>query len=152
MSLSTNSSTSFVLPIVYLSIGGLIYVLFRPDSLRMFTWFKEIDVLDTVLQVRVATLPIAGKLPQWVLFSLPDGIYLSSYVSAYLIIWRKPFEKNGIIWLLLIPSIAVGSEFGQLLGVVPGTFDFTDLFFYAAGTGFPLILYFIYNFLYEKKL
>jgi len=32
-----------------------------------------------------------------------------------------------IFWVLLFSIVAVGSEFGQLIGIVPGTYDSADM-------------------------
>lgn len=42
---------------------------------------------------------------------------------------------------MCIPIIAIISEFGQLLGIISGTFDSIDLLFYFLGSILPLIIF-----------
>jgi hypothetical protein len=80
-------------------------------------------------------------LPNWFLFSLPDGLFLFSYVSLMLAIWNKEVARSGIFWVSSIPVLIILSELGQLFLVVPGTFDIVDLLFYVAGTCIPFFLF-----------
>tara|TARA_B100000795_G_scaffold216277_1_gene170160 strand:+ start:431 stop:805 length:375 start_codon:yes stop_codon:yes gene_type:complete len=84
---------------------------------------------------------IYDNLPDWFLYSLPDGIWLFSYLSVLLLIWDNKISKHNIHWVLLIPSIAIFSEIGQLFEIVSGTFDITDLVFYLAGTILPILIF-----------
>jgi|TARA_B110000858_G_C17627128_1_gene391773 hypothetical protein len=127
--------------LVSLLMGGLVYVLFRQDTLKMFNWFERINLLATVSELRLCTLPLTDYLPNWFLFSLPDGLWLFSYLSILLVVWNNEISKNNIHWLLLVPTIAIASEIGQLLRIIPGTFDIVDLIFYVAGTIFPILMF-----------
>ncbi len=44
-------------------------------------------------------------------------------------------------WLLLLPILAISSEIGQFVGIVPGTFDIIDLIFYTAGSVLPILFF-----------
>ena len=87
------------------------------------------------------TLTQKAFLPDWLLFSLPDGLWVFSYVSLILLLWDNRLNGYNSFWVFLIPFLAIASEFGQLLGFVSGTFDITDLIFYILGTTLPIILY-----------
>ena len=124
-----------------LLFGGLIYVLFRQDSLKMFSWFESINLSNAISELRLFTLPLSIHLPDWFLYSLPDGLWLFSYISFLLVVWSNVISKYNIHWVLLVPLIAVFSEIGQLIKVIPGTFDIIDLGFYLLGTALPILIF-----------
>jgi hypothetical protein len=67
--------------------------------------------------------------PAWFVYNLPDGLWVYGYTSIMLMIWNGTLEKANSIWVFLPVILAVISEFGQLFGVVPGTFDYFDIVF-----------------------
>lgn len=124
-----------------LLLGGMIYISFRSATLKMFDWFDTINLLDTISNFRVFTLPFSVDLPNWFLYSLPDGLWLFSYLSLLLFIWNNKISKQNMHWLLLLPILAISSEIGQFFGIVPGTFDIIDLIFYTAGSVLPILFF-----------
>jgi len=124
-----------------LLLGGLIYILFRQDTLKMFSWFDSINVSAAISELRLCTVPLSGHFPNWFLYSLPDGLWLFSYLSVLLAVWDNVISKHNIHWLLLVPMIAIFSEIGQLFEIVPGTFDIFDLIFYLLGTVLPILIF-----------
>ncbi len=121
--------------------GGLIYVLFRQDSLKMFSWFESVNLSNSIFEMRLFTLPLSIYLPDWFLYSLPDGLWLFSYVSFLLVVWENVISKHNIHWVLLVPLIAIFSELGQLIKVIPGTFDVVDLCSYFLGAVLPILIF-----------
>ena len=124
-----------------LLLGGLIYVLFRQDTLKMFSWFDDINVSAAISELRLHTVPLSGHFPNWFLYSLPDGLWLFSYLSVLLVVWDNVISKHNIHWLLLVPMVAIFSEIGQLFEIVSGTFDIFDLLFYLLGTVLPILIF-----------
>ena len=124
-----------------LLFGGFIYILFRQDSLKMFSWFESVNLSNSISELRLFTLPLSFHLPDWFLYSLPDGLWLFSYISLLLVIWSNVISKQNIHWVLLVPLIAIFSEIGQLIKLVPGTFDLVDLGFYLSGTILPILIF-----------
>lgn len=122
-------------------LGGLIYVLFRSPSILMFEWFDQINLSKYVLELRSHIDSYSLILPNWFLYSLPDGLWLFSCVSLLLIIWDNKVSKKNIFWILLLPIIAVSSELAQFMEIIPGTFDILDLIFYIAGTVLPILFF-----------
>ena len=121
--------------------GGLLYISFRQDTLKMFSWFDSVNLSVAISELRLITLPLTDHLPNWFLYSLPDGLWLFSYLSILLAVWNNSISMHNIHWLLLVPAIAIVSEFGQLFGIVPGTFDIFDLTFYLGGTILPILIF-----------
>lgn len=111
--------------------GGIIYLSFRKESLLMFTWFNSLGISFIIEYLREFILPFKSVLPEWFLYSLPDGLWLYSFVFFFSYLWRNEETKFLIFWSLIGPVIAIGSEFGQLSKIVPGTFSNLDLFAYS---------------------
>lgn len=124
-----------------LLLGGLIYILFRTTTLKMFAWYDKIGLSNSIINLRDHVSPMANDIPNWFLYSLPDGLWIFSYISLMLYIWKNSITKNSVIWIFIIPFIALLSEFGQLLKFVPGTFDISDLLFYVLGIFLPLFIF-----------
>jgi len=124
-----------------LIIGGLIYVLFRVESLKMFKFFDLFSIGYEIDKIRVYTIPYSEYLPNWFLFSLPDGLWIFSYTSLVLYIWKNKLKKENIFWVLIVPFISIFSEIGQIFNIIPGTFDLIDLIFYLMGFLLPFFIY-----------
>ena len=126
----------FLHVILTMFIGGVIYVLFRSDTLLMFRWFEFFKLDKLIYSLREYTFYYRKYIPESVLFSLPDCLWVYSFtmfLSFYL--------KN--IFLIMIPCIgSVLTEIGQLW-FVPGTFDILDILYMLVATG--IALFFIYR-------
>ena len=111
-----------------LTIGGIIYISFRSTYLKMFIWFKQIGVGDSVLTLRHQLSGIESILPRWIYLSLPDGLWVYSFTSALLIIWENQF-RNAKFWLVFPLLTGIVTEIAQGIKLYPGTFDILDLVF-----------------------
>lgn len=127
--------------IITLLIGGLIYMLFRTSSLLMFSWYKTIGLGGILNGLRKSTIPFTENVPEWILFSLPDGLWIFSYVCLILFIWKNSVSFKNLFWILIIPILAISSELGQFLGLITRTFDLTDLLLYIFGMTLPFIFF-----------
>jgi hypothetical protein len=117
-------------PIVQFIVGGvltlltgtLIYLLFRPETLRVFDWLRIAGPLhESVLVLRESVLPVKPYL--------------------ILLIWKNELNKSSLVWILSVPILAVFSESAQAIGLIPGTFDTQDLVSYISCTLTPIILF-----------
>lgn len=127
--------------IATLCCGSLIYILFRSSSLKMFIWFERINILDVIENIRNFTFIYSNNLPNFILYSLPDGLWLFSYVSVVLYLWKNELKSENLFWVFSVPLISIISELGQILKIIPGTFDIIDLLMYLLGTILPFIIY-----------
>ena len=110
-------------------LGGLIYLGWRSDRLLLFSWlsglgFNYDDLRDAAEVIR---------LPEAVIHSLPGGLWAYSFSWSLAVVWRTDHSRDRGLWLALPWGVAVGSEFCQLVKILPGTFDRVDLAFYVAG-------------------
>lgn len=120
-------------------MGTLIYLLFRVSTLKIFNWLNIFKIDFIKSDFRNWILSNSSIFPKWFLFSLPDGLWTFSYVSAMLCIWDFKLNNRNFIWITFIPLVAVVSEIGQKIKIVPGTFDKLDLLFYVIGFIAPII-------------
>lgn len=134
-------SKKIFIALISLLAGSLIYICFRVPSLRMFEWFCSTMIGNEVVMIRQTSFPLSSILPKWFLFSLPNGLWIFSYITALLYIWDNQISKNNLIWFLSIPSFSILSEFGQSLNYLPGTYDINDIISYSIGMIAPIVLF-----------
>ena len=133
MSSSLNRRTFVTDVLLPLLLGGLIYLLFRSETLFMFRWAESVGAGDALYAVRLVTSAAFPELPGWVLYSLPDGIWVYAGTVQFRLIWRNESDWPANVWRWLIFILALASEVGQALGFVPGTFDWVDAVFIVLG-------------------
>ena len=114
-------------------VGGGIYLAFRTEGLLMFDWAHNIGLLPVLRDLREHTLPLADRLPDWFLFSVPDGCWVYCCTAFFARLWRDGPLWARAAWIGIGPALAIGGEVGQLeiLDIVPGTFDPVDVLCYA---------------------
>ena len=115
--------------LVPVAIGASIYVGWRSTDILVFDWIDAIGGSDLIVRPKT-------ELPFWVLYALPDGLWVYAYTSWMLLIWRRP---SLWVWSGLI--LAVGAEVGQLMGFVSGTYSLLDVAFYVGGFCLSRVLY-----------
>ncbi len=103
------------LPIV---LGGVIYIAFRDRGILLFDCLTSLGLSNAASP---AQIPILDPL----FCSLPDGLWVYAYGSWMRLIWKKKTW-----WCKLPLTLALGSEVGQYVHWVPGSFDLLDVFFY----------------------
>ncbi|MET3537027.1 hypothetical protein SAMN05216324_105157 [Chryseobacterium limigenitum] len=79
------------LPVI---LGGFIYIIFRPESLIMFRWFKYLSISNEINIIQ--NLRNIYSFPPWLVYSLPDGLWIFSYTTLSLEIWRYSISRNFI--------------------------------------------------------
>ena len=114
--------------IIPLVLSALIYIGFRTNFIKMFDWFDYLGVDFIISAVREALNPFTNVLPSWVYFSLPDGLWLYSFISMIIIIWYKHYQLK--YWVVAILLLSICSEIFQAIGWVHDTFDYNDLLMY----------------------
>ncbi|MCZ8297714.1 MAG: hypothetical protein O9297_10910 [Flavobacterium sp.] len=124
------------LPVI---VGGLIYLTYRTDTLIMFDWFNKIGLSDTIDVLRSNQHLQNLTIPNWIKFSLPDALWLFSFNYVLLTLWNFNVNQQSAFWLFLAPTIGLFSEIGQLIGIVPGTFDIVDLVLLLIATLIPFL-------------
>ncbi len=117
----------FILPI---AIGTLIYLVYRPLHLNIFTWVGYVGLYDAVLLLRQMQSFVVSE---WVIFSLPNGLWAYSFIFMLMVVWGKSSSVWKTFFIVVVIVLSVGSELGQLFGMVSGTFCWGDVFTYSLG-------------------
>lgn len=116
---------TIVIAFLCVSVCGMMYVYFRPDTLKMFHFFKYIGVLDMLENMKRDP----SILYSWVLYNLPDGVWLFAYSIIIGCIWNFKI-KDCWMFIFVMPLISISHEFMQGLGIMHGTYDPNDVFAY----------------------
>jgi len=127
--------------ILSILFGGLIYIIYRNDSLLMFRWFEYIQLSDYIRFIRdslITPLPSAVKS---FTDAAPGGFWTFSYTVFLMFIWNIEINRRNIFYYLIIPAAAVSSEFLQLAGLIPGTFNYLDIVSYLTGAILPVLIH-----------
>lgn len=114
-------------------IGAGIYTLWRSNGLLVFEWYRWAGVYEAVEAVRRQSSSLQRTIPSFVRYSLPDALWVYAFTALMCLVWAERLQsKERTFWVLLPLCVAIGSEFGQLIKVVPGTFDWADVLGYIA--------------------
>lgn len=121
--------------------GGLVYLVFRSPDLLVFRWIEALGGLPALLGLRAMLEPTSQALPSWVLYSLPDGLWVYAFMSFMLHLWRGARPGPRRFWAAMGPALGMGWEAGQWLGLTPGTFDVMDVALMAVMACIALLLH-----------
>ena len=147
---SVTIKTSLVaLSIMFILIGGFIYLFFRPHTLKMFVWLRIINC-EHIFQLRDYNHDL--KFIEFLIFSLPNGLWILSLLIILGLIWEK-HRIFFIIYSSFFTGISILFEFFQKFGLIPGTFDIADILVLLI---FHILGFLIYEFIilevsYEKQ-
>ncbi|MGG5578045.1 hypothetical protein ACPDHL_11990 [Myroides sp. C15-4] len=129
----------FIHSVLPLLLGGLIYIFCRSKSLVMFRWFSYLGLDNLIESLRADLIGFKELLPQWLYYSMPDGLWVYSMTSALVIYWRKS-PKYGRYWLIVPFTLGVGVEILQGFNLFLGTFDWIDLIVSFLGFSMSIIV------------
>lgn len=116
-----------------LIMGVAIYLGFRPDSLAIFRWADHLGLGVLIEEFRAHSLPYGTNLPEWLVFSAPNGLWVLSFAAVMVSIWGADELIVAARWTVALWSAGIISEFLQATHVIPGVFDVSDLVSYTAG-------------------
>lgn len=130
---------ALILGITSCLLGGLIYILFRDDELILFSWINTIGASHIVEQIRFYTYGIVHN--EFILYSLPDGLWLFSYILMIGYVWNMDMRKIGM-FVLPMATFAIGCEGLQKTGCINGTYDWSDMVTYIISIllGFTILM------------
>lgn len=128
-----NHSKKLLLPLAAIALGGMIYLLYRPQSLLMFEWFEGIGAGGAIAFARKLAGPSFPFLSNWFVNSLPQALWLFGGILWLAGIWNRKEKFQVFFWCGILFLGTVLAEFAQLWKLLPGTFDITDLAGVVAG-------------------
>ena len=108
-------------------IGGLIYLAWRDENLRMFTWMTDVGLGPAIESLRLGAAGWREHVPQWAMYSLPDACWVFSATTSLHCVWAGCRSPAALLWTSVPLTLGLGGELGQLARVVPGTFNPIDL-------------------------
>ena len=108
--------------------GGMIYVLYRPENLLLFRVTDSLGITPLIDVLRSNSSRV--MLPSFIVNSLPAGLWTASYLLMMYITTKFHTRRIRLMLALPLPISAIVLEFMQLLGWCPGTFDIYDLICY----------------------
>lgn len=116
-----------------LLLGIFIYTL-RPVPPIILIWMEAFGFAEWLANLRDSTNGAYNHLPGWVIYSLPNGLWIYSYTVIITYIWG-PTERSlsRIFWLLSSVFLGLGYEVLQLTPLIPGVFCINDLLFVSCG-------------------
>ena len=118
-------TSTVLLALLCVFMCGMMYITFRPDTLKMFHWFKMFGLLDYLEELQHNP----ARVPMWLLYNLPDGMWLFAYSILIGCIWNFKI-RDCWMFILVMPSICIPHEFLQGLGIMHGTYDPSDVLAY----------------------
>ena len=130
---------NIILGIVCLLVGCCMYLLLRSESIRLYQWVRAAVGTAALDSVRAVTMGWA--VPDFVRFSVPDGLWCAAYGLIADGIWGSERGWARHVVVTLIPAVALVHECLQLAGLVGGTFDVSDVVVYAL----PLAAYYLHS-------
>lgn len=137
-----NKTNQFIWAISFPLITGiLIYLFFRSESLMIFDWLQSVNLKRFIVDLRELNFIRNFHLNIFIKYSLPDGLWIFSFISGVLLIWNNNLSKQNIFWILSIPFVGIITEIGQFLGIIRGTFDIYDIICYLIGALLPIIIF-----------
>ncbi len=122
-----------ILALSGVSLGGFIYIILRPSEPLFFFWFDPIGATGVLRFLRDISQNLAQHLPEWLLFSFPNGLWAFGYTVLIAGIWSGNRSYIRYFWYSSIPVLIIGFEILQYFGYIRGVFCSQDLSFGLAG-------------------
>ena len=133
ITIHSSKNRYILLPFLAVFVGGFIYILFRPTEAGFLKWFGIVGTEDLLYAAREKSLSIYSFLPDWIVYSLPNGLWAFAYTIIVLRIWKGSNSIVKYFWFLSIPVLVFGFELLQLTGNVQGTYCWSDMLWGALG-------------------
>jgi hypothetical protein len=114
-----NLQRYFMYVIMPFSLGCFLYAVGRPLSILIIGDTLKLHNNDVII-----------KLPQWLIYSAPDGLWLYSFLMWLILTWRNEASTQAFFWYLLLIAFAISSELLQKYSFISGTFDRNDMLAY----------------------
>lgn len=110
-----------------LLLGGVTYLFWRPDTVYFISCLNELSIYRLLEPLRNYTANLYPYLPEWLVYSLPNGLWAFSYAFVITFLWSGEKTRVKYFWFTTVPLVGLGYEFLQFRGVLYGTFCIIDL-------------------------
>ena len=125
-----------LLLITSLTLGMLLYVALRDESIYINQWLSPFR--DNILFHNFRDILQNVHFPYWVVYSLPDAIWMAGLTLLILAIWDFQINEKSIRWISLSLIVGLLFESMQAFHIIPGTYDTTDFLFILYGGLLPV--------------
>ncbi len=129
----------YILIFTSLLSGLIIYLGFRGTNTPIHHWVLNLGFEHELSLFRNAAQGI--YLPDWFIYSVPDGLWMFSFVLTVLSIWNFNLDKSTWIWICSAIVIGLGFELMQSFVKGVGVFDWNDLFFMMVSAAIALTIF-----------
>jgi len=129
-----------ILSVFALFLGGIIYIFLRPSEHVFFGWIRSIGLGHWLNLFRESSISSSQLLPEWIVYSLPNGLWAFAYALLITIIWKDSKSWLRYLWFISIPVLVIGYEVLQYASIIPGTFSTQDIVFGMGGLILGIIL------------
>lgn len=138
----------YIVIIFSIALGMTIYLLFRHTTTSLYLLATKLGFSESIDNVRdyVSFL----HFPAWFIYSLPDGLWMFSFVLLMMSIWDFRLTGPGKVWIYLSILLGITFEIFQAFVSRLGFFDWIDMIFIILGAVLPLLLFNNKNNFYEK--
>jgi hypothetical protein len=121
--------------ITLLVMGGMVYILYRPQTLLLFHVAGGLGLTNAIGYWRLQAA--AWQPGEFIVYCLPAGLWAMSYVLIVGTLAQGLPTKRRWAAVAFIPALGAASELMQAMDIIPGTFDWEDLTLYVL----PLLVY-----------
>lgn len=122
------------------SLGAAIYLAWRAPSLRVFGWADAAGLHEPIAILRSVAAPLRARLPEFVLYCLPDGLFAYALVRALLRVWQSAPVAYRVVAGSVGATCAIAPEFLQAAHLLSGSFDVGDLVASVGGAAFAVTM------------
>lgn len=103
------------------------YVYLRDGPFVFHRWIRVLFPAYDQARLRHHGPHTSLPLPDWILYSLPNGFWAFAYALLMTVIRANQRSLLKYFWLGTVPLLVFGLEILQLTGTLPGTFCGLDL-------------------------
>jgi len=128
-----------ILAFISLSIGLFIYLVWRDITNPFYKWTVKFGVSENINVIRETVSSF--EMPSWFIYSLPDGLWMFSFVLFMSTLWNNNKSGSGKVWIILSISAGISFEVSQAYIPGMGVFDWIDLSVILLGGLLPILIF-----------
>ncbi|MBK8355374.1 MAG: hypothetical protein IPL13_08370 [Saprospiraceae bacterium] len=108
-------------------IRTLIYAFARPGTIYLNQWLDQI--VGDNFQQNLSAMISGFEIPGWIIYSLPDALWMMALITLILFIWDFKLNVRSIPWIVSAIITGIPFEIFQGFHLIRGTFDRNDLLY-----------------------
>ncbi len=133
-----NQRFACIISVLCLLIGAAIYFITRSENIFLNQWLA---LFADGQALRFFQGLVSNQwLPDWILFSLPDALWMTALTLFILMIWDFKIHRRSTAWLAMAVVAGAGMEILQGFHLMRGTFDMADLLFILFAASIPITI------------